>query len=167
MKSSASKLPVIASGIATVLSIFVFASLQRGNVLTGDYRDRAVLRISGMKGSYWRTGSNSSTVVPALVISLKNVGQSPAVIQSARVAADFSEGGCNAYLLDDERSNFNLRVPPNYEQPIFFPVKADGPCRTSLSLALDIVYRNPDNGHIYQKTILANGNIAFPEYGRE
>jgi len=98
---------------------------------------------------------------------LKNVGQAPAVIQSARATADFSDGRCNAYLLQDERSNFNLRVPPNYEQPIFFPVKVDGPCHTSLSLQLDITYRNPDNGHIFQKTILAGGSIGFPAYGKE
>lgn len=167
MKCSTSKLPVIASGIATVLSIFAFWSLQRGNVLPGDNRDRAVLRISGMAGTYWRTGSDRSMMVPSLVLSLKNVGISPAVIQSARATADFSEGSCYAYLLQDERSNLNLRVPPNYEQPIFFPMRADGPCRTSLSLKLDIVYRNEDNGHIYQKTILAGGNIGFSEYGRE
>ena len=161
MKCSTSKLPVIASGIATVLSIFAFWSLQRGSVLPGDH---AVLRISNMEGTYWRTGSNSSIVIPALVVSLKNVGQAPAVIQSARATADFSDGRCNAYLLQDERSNFNLRVPPNYEQPIFFPVKVDGPCHTSLSLQLDITYRNPDNGHIFQKTIIAGGNIGFPDY---
>jgi hypothetical protein len=161
MKCSTSKLPVIASGIATVLSIFAFWSLQRGSVLPGD---RAVLRISGLEGRFARTGSNSSTVLPALVVSLKNVGQAPAVIQSARATADFSEDACQAYLLQDERSDLDLRVPPNYVQPIFFPVRVDGSCRTSLSLKLDITYRNGDNGYVYQKTILANGNIGFPDY---
>ena len=161
MTPAPSKLPIVSSFVVTLISILCFSALQGDSILSQGSVDRTNLRVTNVNADYLPPFPSSSQLHPVLKVTLKNVGHGTARLERAEAVADFSASDCRVHLLRNERWNLSLDLPPNYEQPVYFPLSVDAPCRKSLVLKLNIVYRNLENGEEYQKLIYTSAHVSF------